>query len=157
MNNSKLFVSGICLLVLALAAPLTAEAQRGGGGRGGGGSHGGMSRGGFSRGGMAAGGFSRAGMARSGANWNRSGNWNGGRNWNGRNWSGNNWRGNNWRGHHHNGNDVIFIGSFGVPVGGRLGLWAWLGGGGWRGLRLSILRLLPLRLWWRVRLRVRLR
>ena len=59
MNNSKLFVFGISLLVLTLAAPLTSEAQRGGGGRGGGG---GMSGGGFSRGGMAPGGFSRGGM-----------------------------------------------------------------------------------------------
>ena len=30
MNNSKLFVSAICLLVLTLAAPLTTEAGRGG-------------------------------------------------------------------------------------------------------------------------------
>ena len=36
MNNSKLFVSGICLLVLTLAAPLTTEAGRGGGGAAGG-------------------------------------------------------------------------------------------------------------------------
>ena len=45
MYNSKLFVFGISVLVLTLAAPLTSEAQRGGGGRGGGG---GMSGGGFS-------------------------------------------------------------------------------------------------------------
>src|SRR5262249_56298659 len=64
MYNSKLFVSGIYLLVLTLAAPLTSEAQRGGGGRGGSGGHfGGMARGGFFRGGMAPRGFSRGGGA----------------------------------------------------------------------------------------------
>src|SRR5262249_424417 len=57
MNNSKLFVSGICLLVLTLAAPLTSEAQRGGGGRGGGAGGAPFTRrfsGGVSRGGMGA-------------------------------------------------------------------------------------------------------
>ena len=35
MNNSKLFLSAICLLVLTLAPQLTTEAGRGGGGGGG--------------------------------------------------------------------------------------------------------------------------
>src|SRR5262249_58180967 len=42
MNNSKLFVSAICLLGLTLTAPLSTQAARGGGGGGG--------RGGFSGG-----------------------------------------------------------------------------------------------------------
>ena len=123
MIHSKLFVSGISFLVLALAAPLTTEAGRGGGGGGGGrggGSFGGMSRGGFSRGGMSTGG-ARWG----GGNWNRSGNWNG-RNWSGNNWRGNNWHGNNWHGNNWHGNNVIFIGSFGFPW-----WWGWGGGFGW--------------------------
>ena len=93
MINSKLFVFGICLLVSTLAAPLSTQAGRGGGGgraaevaalR-----SGGMSRGGFS-GGMSRGGFSRGGMGPGGARWNgannRSGNWNGAHN----NWHGGN-------------------------------------------------------------------
>ncbi len=109
MYNLKLFVSGICLLVLALAAPLTSEAQRAGGGRGGGGSFGGMARGGMSRPGMAPG----------GARWS-------GGNWHGGNWHGNNWHGNNWHNGHHNGNNVVFIGSFGFPY-----WWGWGPSWGW--------------------------
>ena len=130
MNNSKLFVSAICVLGLTLAAPLSTEAGRGGGGRGGGGgSYASAARGGsFARGGYAAGdmpgvgtpavdmpgvAYARAGMGPSGARWNganRTGNWNGGRNWNGanngRNWSGrNNWNGNNWHGNNWHGNN----------------------------------------------------
>jgi hypothetical protein len=130
MHNSKLFVSGISLLVLTLAAPLTSEAQRGGGGRGGSGGHfGGMSHGGFSRGGMGPGGFYRGGMAPggarfSGANWNRGGaNWNrtawngrNGANWSGRNWSGrNNWHSGNWNNNWRNNN----------------GRWSWWNGHRW--------------------------
>src|SRR6266550_4111203 len=67
MNNSKLFVSAICVLGLTLAAPLSTEAGRGGGGRGGGGNYGGMSRSGsFARGGYAPGGYARGGYARGG-------------------------------------------------------------------------------------------
>ena len=42
-----------------------------------------------------------------------------GRNWSGRNWSGRNWNGRNWN-NWNNGNDLIFIGSFGFPWG-----WGW--------------------------------
>ena len=67
MNNSKLFVSAICVLGLTLAAPLSTEAGRGGGGRGGGGSYASGARGGsFARGGYAPGGYARGGYARSG-------------------------------------------------------------------------------------------
>ena len=77
MNNSKLFVSGICLLVLTLAAPLTAEAQRGGGGGGGAAAavaalvaecHAAASL-------VAE--WARAARVGAVANWNRAGNWNG--------------------------------------------------------------------------------
>ena len=68
MNNSKLFVSAICVLGLTLAAPLNTEAGRGGGGRGGGGGHSASApRGGsFARGGYAPGGYARGGYARGG-------------------------------------------------------------------------------------------
>ena len=123
MNNSKLFLSGICLLVLTLAAPLTTEAQRGGGGGGGGG--GGFS-GGMSRGALAAECHAAASLV---AEWARAA----------RVGAvvigtvpaigtavGNNWHGNNWHNGHHRGNDVIFIGSFGFPW-----WWGWGPSWGW--------------------------
>ena len=121
MNNSKLFLSAICLLVLTLAAPLTTEAGRGGGGGGGRGGGGGFS------GGMSAAAASLV------AEWARAARVGAvvigtvpaiGTAW--RNWHRNNWHGNNWHNGHHHGNDVVFIGGFGFPW-----WWGWGPSWGW--------------------------
>ena len=108
MNNPKSLLFLSCLVAVMLSAPILTAAPRGGGGFSGG-HH-------FSS--MGA----RPGMgSRSGQRWS-------GGNWRGGNWSGNNWHGGNWNRnwHHHNGNDVIFIGSFGFPW-----WWGWGPSWGW--------------------------
>ena len=133
MNNSKLFVSAICLLGLTLAAPSNTEAGRNGGGRGGVPTARG---GGFARGGMGP-----YGARWNGGNWNRTGTWN--RNWNGAhfNSAGGHWRNWNgrwgwWNGHRwwYPRNNVVFIGNYGFPWwwGWGWGPWSdWGGGGGY--------------------------
>ena len=130
MNNSKLFVSAICVLGLTLAAPLSTEAGRGHGGgggghsapmaRGGGFARGGYAPGGYARGGYAAyarggytrgayarGAYARGGYARAGMgpySVRRGGNFTrasaSNRTRNGGNRSGRNWNGGNWSGRH---------------------------------------------------------
>jgi hypothetical protein len=113
MKNSKLLFSLGCVVAVMLSAPVLTAAPHGGGGGGGRGFMGG-------RPGM----MGRPGMgAWGGQRW--------GGNWHGGNWHGGNWHGGNW---HHNGNNVIFIGSFGFPWWWGWGWdpwWSWGGGWGW--------------------------
>jgi hypothetical protein len=130
MNNSKLFMSAICVLGLTLAAPLSTEAGRHGGGRGGGSHFAAAPRGGsFARPGMRS-----YGARWNGANWSRTGASN--RNWSGAHWNsaGGHWTNHNgrwgwWNGHrwYYPRRNVVFIGSFGFPW-----WWGW-GWGPWAG------------------------
>ncbi len=74
MNNSKLFVSAICVLGLTLAAPFNTEAGRSGGNRGDGGRVSSAPRGGgFAHGSYARGVYPRGGYARGGYGYPRTG------------------------------------------------------------------------------------